>query len=137
MATDCDFLADVLKDHGWHSTSEILAYSINERGCGLTVHSRISDLRAKGLNIEYRRVPGERAAAHQYRLVAVRESDPDSLTAGVQAGRSPGQPAAAVGLSDALLEAGHLPNAGPVPSFREVDPQIDEPAQQLSFEVAA
>lgn len=77
--TDCEFLADVLKDGAWHSTAELLRYSIEERGCGLTVHSRVSDLRARGHNVEYRRVRGQRASAHQYRLVrALNESVGDS-----------------------------------------------------------
>jgi hypothetical protein len=81
--TDCEFLADVLKDGAWHSTAELLRYSIEERGCGLTVHSRVSDLRARGHNVEYRRVRGQRASAHQYRFVrslneSVGDSSPES-----------------------------------------------------------
>lgn len=82
--TDCEFLLDILSDHSWHSTAEILRYSMEERGCGLTVHSRVAELRdprKRGLRIEYRRVAGERAAAHQYRLVAVSERESFGETA--------------------------------------------------------
>lgn len=69
--TDCDFLLEVLSDGGWHSTSEILRRSFVERGHGMTVHSRVSDLRKKrGLEVEHRRAAGERADAFQYRLAA-------------------------------------------------------------------
>jgi hypothetical protein len=79
MATDCEFLLDVLKDHQWHSTSELLRYSIEERGCGLTVHSRVAQLRTdRGLTIEHRRVRGERANAHQYRLVATAQAEAEA-----------------------------------------------------------
>lgn len=75
MKTDCDFLVEILSDGKWHSNAEILGYSIAERGVGMTVHSRIAELRdpaKRGLEIEYRRVRGERGQAHQYRLVTVR-----------------------------------------------------------------
>ena len=86
--TDREFLLDCLRDGAWHSTAELLRYSMLERGCGMTVHSRISDLRAQGLNVEYRRVDGRRGDAHQYRLVkTVRESERESDQAPA---RSPG-----------------------------------------------
>lgn len=44
---DADFLAAVLSDGKPHTTNEILHASFRERGCGLTVHSRASDLRNK------------------------------------------------------------------------------------------
>lgn len=50
--TDTDFLASVLSDGDWHSHPEILNRSITERGCGLTVHSRASDLRKRGHTVE-------------------------------------------------------------------------------------
>lgn len=45
---DCDRLLAVLKDGGFHSHSELY-------GLGMIVHSRIADLRARGLNIVCRR----------------------------------------------------------------------------------
>ncbi len=75
--TDCEFLLEVLADGDWHSTSEILRRSILERGHGMTVHSRVSDLRKKrGLLVEHRRVEGERADAFQYRLACSAASEP-------------------------------------------------------------
>lgn len=69
--TDCDFVAEILADGEWHSLGEILERSIRERGCGLTVHSRVSDLRKRGLVIENR--TGANGAGRRdssYRLVA-------------------------------------------------------------------
>lgn len=54
---DADFLVAVLSDGKPHTTNEILQASFKERGCGLTVHSRASDLRIKrGMNIECKQV---------------------------------------------------------------------------------
>ena len=50
--SDSDFLLSVLERGGWHSRDEILAESFRERGCGLTVHSRAADLRARGRVVE-------------------------------------------------------------------------------------
>lgn len=91
--TDTDFLATVLADSEWHGQAEILERSKRERGHGLTVHSRISDLRTKrGWTIEQRsRRTGSGRVASFYRLVsalespAVTESDlagPVSMAAG-------------------------------------------------------
>jgi hypothetical protein len=70
--TDVQFLIDVLADGGWHSNTEILRRSVDERGVGMTVHSRISDVRKRGerdgFTVEHRRVDGERGDAYQYRL---------------------------------------------------------------------
>ena len=52
--SDTDFLARVLSDGAWHSLNEIVARSIRERGCGLTVHSRASDLRKRGVAVAQR-----------------------------------------------------------------------------------
>ena len=52
--TDCDFLLDVLSDNLPHSLNEILRRSFTERGCGLTVHSRVADLRKRGHVIRWR-----------------------------------------------------------------------------------
>ena len=50
--TDALWLLSVLKDGCWHSRDAILSRSFSERGCGLTVHSRVSDLRKNGHRIE-------------------------------------------------------------------------------------
>lgn len=51
MTSDTDYLAHVLADGEWHSRDEILAQSMRERGCGLTVHSRAADLRKRGVTV--------------------------------------------------------------------------------------
>lgn len=69
--TDCEFLLKVLADGREHTLTEILARSLNERGHGLTVHSRVSELRRRGHTIEHVTIPGaQRGAGHAYRLVA-------------------------------------------------------------------
>jgi ribonuclease HI len=68
--TDCAFLLDVLDDGEEHTLNEILARSFAERGCGLTVHSRASDLRNRyGYDVEWCNVPGvKRGDGSVYRL---------------------------------------------------------------------
>lgn len=66
--TDAAFLLAVLADGREHSLSEILAVSIAERGFGMTVHSRVSDLRKRGYRVDHRTV-GKRGAGSLYRLV--------------------------------------------------------------------
>lgn len=66
--TDKQFLARVLSDGEWHSLNQILARSRQERGCGLTVHSRAANLRADGFVIEHKK-DGERGDGSWYRLV--------------------------------------------------------------------
>jgi hypothetical protein len=107
--TDNEFIAEVLADGKWHSTSEILSYSIHERGHGLTVHSRVSDLRSKGFEIEHRTAKGSRAQAHQYRLVRAR----------------PGQDRQGKGLDNGSALDGLSPTAGSA--------EQTEPARQPSL----
>ena len=75
--TDAQFLLSILEDGLPHSHADLLHRSSTERGCGLTVHSRIADLRAKGHTIACDRVPGaERGHAWTYRLLgSLPESD--------------------------------------------------------------
>ena len=75
--TDAQFLLSILEDGLPHSHADLLHRSFTERGCGLTVHSRIADLRAKGHTIACDRVPGaERGHAWTYRLLgSLPESD--------------------------------------------------------------
>jgi hypothetical protein len=75
MTTDCDFVLEVLADGREHSLNDILRASFAERGCGLTVHSRVSDLRKRGHRIQHRTV-GKRGAGSLYRLVV----EPKQLT---------------------------------------------------------
>lgn len=75
--TDCEFVLHALKDGNWRSLNSLLQQSFAERGCGLTIHSRISDLRARGHVIEHRMV-GRRGNGSLYRLVSLadREAGP-------------------------------------------------------------
>ena len=70
METDAAFLLRVLSDGQAHSLNEILQRSFAERGCGLTPHSRASDLRKQGHVVVNETVPGaKRGAGSTYRLV--------------------------------------------------------------------
>jgi hypothetical protein len=73
--TDSAFLFHVLEDGKWHGQSQIIAQSMVERGCGLTVHSRASDLRKQGCVIECElRRNGHGRALSYYRLVKLEEA---------------------------------------------------------------
>lgn len=69
MKTDCDFLLAVLSDGQKHSRNHILHMSLQERGCGITCHSRASELRKKGYGIEVTGVP-HRPRDTYYQLVS-------------------------------------------------------------------
>jgi hypothetical protein len=70
VETDAQFLLRVLSDGRPHTLNEILQASFAERGCGLTVHSRASNLRSQGHVILHETVKGaERGAGHTYRLI--------------------------------------------------------------------
>lgn len=67
--TDKDWLLAQLSDGRWHSLNELLRASFDERGHGLTVHSRAADLRKDGHRIVCEHVPGaKRGNSYQYRL---------------------------------------------------------------------
>jgi hypothetical protein len=87
--TDADFLEVVLREHPneWVSQREILNLSEQRRRCGMTVHSRVSDLRRRGHVIENRceRV-GTRVVSY-YRLVEPSlTAPPVSVKAATRAG---------------------------------------------------
>lgn len=71
--TDIEFVHSVL-NQGPATSAEILAKSFAERRCGLTVHSRVADLRKQliqhGLEIDCRRV-GSRNGRGLYRYEIV------------------------------------------------------------------
>lgn len=70
--SDCDWLASLLSDGKPHSLNEILRRSFAERGCGLTVHSRCSDLRKRGYQIRCDHVPGAaRGEAYVYTMTSL------------------------------------------------------------------
>jgi hypothetical protein len=70
-ATDCGWLLRLLWDGEPRTLNEILRASFDQRGCGLTVHSRASDLRRRhGYTIVQEKVSGaKRGASSSYRLV--------------------------------------------------------------------
>lgn len=64
----CDRILHALRDGEWHTTAQLY----REAG-PMVLHSRISDLRHKGHNVEGRHVPGQTGAdGYQYRLAEVR-----------------------------------------------------------------
>ncbi len=61
----CDRILDALRDGRGHTTADLYQAT----GGFLILHSRISDLRAKGHNVEGRHVPGRSGAdGYEYRL---------------------------------------------------------------------
>ena len=60
----CQKILDALRDGQWHTTAQLY------RDCGpMILHSRISDLRHKGFDVEGRHVPGMTGAdGYEYRL---------------------------------------------------------------------
>lgn len=70
--TDAAWLAEHLAQRPgeWVDLASILRASIDQRGCGLTVHSRAAELRARGLVVENRtRRTADGRVASAYRLV--------------------------------------------------------------------
>lgn len=89
--TDCDWLLELLSDGREHTLTDLIRASIDQRGHGLTVHSRVSDLRGQGHTIEHSTITGaERGARHAYRLVL---AQPEStlIGAGVDSGSASDQ----------------------------------------------
>jgi hypothetical protein len=75
--TDAAFILSVLEDGEKHTQADLLRRSFTERGCGLTVHSRIADLRKQGHYVICERVPGaDRGHAWAYQLVASSPTPP-------------------------------------------------------------
>lgn len=74
---DTAFLLSVLNDGDWHELSEIIERSQAQRGHGLTVHSRASDLRKRGFLIEQRGEHDDATgrARSYYRLVSLEKPD--------------------------------------------------------------
>jgi hypothetical protein len=68
---DTEFLLYVLRDGNAHTLNEILRRSYQERGYGLTVHSRAADLRRKGYDVQNGTIKGaKRGDKSFYKLVA-------------------------------------------------------------------
>jgi hypothetical protein len=82
--TDASFMLSVLEEtpDEWVSQMEILRRSEQQRGCGLTPHSRASDLRNRGLVIENRTERVGTRVISYYRLVPSLASAPVSVSSG-------------------------------------------------------
>jgi hypothetical protein len=118
--SDADFMLNILKDGREYTTGEILAYSIHERGCGLTVHSRAAELRKRGHSIVTRCLGRKNGRSiYAYRLVALRERDPEP---GRDGSRSRSTPYGA-------------PPAGAEASLPPSEQSASVPAPQLSLEL--
>ena len=60
----CDRVLEALQDGQWHTTHDLYIEVGN-----MILHSRVSDLRKKGHNVEGRHVPGQTGAhGYEYRL---------------------------------------------------------------------
>lgn len=112
IETDADFLLRVLRDGRPHNLNEILRRSMAERGCGLTIHSRASDLRKRGYDVRNWK-DGQRGQGSWYRLAGTLD-DGASTRAGGSAPSSSG-----LGTDGLLRE----------PPYQEQD----ETARQLSL----
>lgn len=86
--THCQQVLRALRDGEWHTTSQLY----REVDGPMILHSRISDLRKQGHNVEGRHVPGQTGAdGYEYRLLPsvtyidvprVRRADPSPEAAG-------------------------------------------------------
>lgn len=87
--TDLEFVLSVLTDGELHTHAEILRRSFDERGHGLTVHSRVSQLRTeRHCVIEHVTIQGaSRGHASAYRLLSSPLEEP-SASSGAGAGGS-------------------------------------------------
>lgn len=74
--TQCAALLGILGDGEWHTCAEIL------RTEPMIVHSRVSDLRAKGHAVEHE-TTGKGARGSRYRLVLLGSSAPSSPHGGI------------------------------------------------------
>lgn len=64
--THCELVLEALRDGEWHTTADIYKAT----GGFMILHSRVSDLRKRGHNVEGRHVPGMTGAdGYQYRLL--------------------------------------------------------------------
>lgn len=61
----CQKILDALRDGQWHTSADLY----DAVGGYMVLHSRVSDLRKKGHNVEGRHVPGHTGAhGYEYRL---------------------------------------------------------------------
>lgn len=74
FTSDTDWLAEVLSDGREHELASILRRSFDERGYGLTVHSRAADLRKRGFTVSQRSERDGRRVRSFYRLASLEEA---------------------------------------------------------------
>jgi hypothetical protein len=110
--TDTDYLLAALADGRWHNLNELLRRSFTERGCGLTVHSRVSDLRKYGHCIQHRTVKGaRRGEASEYRLLraSLEQATVATTPSPAAVASSSERPLAETGVTKAAAEPHHAP----------------------------
>jgi hypothetical protein len=128
--SDTAFLLEVLSDGEKHGLNEILLRSFRERGCGLTVHSRASDLRKQGHVIVNESDPFVKGSSF-YQLIA-QSSTPPPLEAPESAGSvvgsfepgTDGDPGEQPGAEGQIAPARTQLNAGSASHAEVADPAL-------------
>lgn len=121
--TDTDFLFDVLKDGDWHAQAEILARSMVERGCGLTVHSRAADLRKRGHKVEtHLERNGNGRTLSFYRLITLDEAAVASDRCGTDTAATASSSVPATPEPSTAEGAAHAPDAAASGTLLLFDP---------------
>lgn len=125
--TDADYLLDLLRDGRELTGPEILRYSQHERGVGMTIHSRISELRNDRGHTITTRCLGHKNGRniYAYRLVALRERD----TSGPEGSRSRSAPDTVAPL------AGDSTATNVASPLSPSEAAVESPAPQLSLEL--
>lgn len=102
--SQCAAILEVLADREWHTVADV------HRQAGYSrLNSRVSELRARGHDIECETTDGERAVdRYRYRLVSSPALDTTDRHAAVTVGRVERAPSAATPLEAGALEPGQL-----------------------------
>ena len=134
MITDANFMLSVLRETpgDWVSGSAILQRSFQDRGVGLTVHSRASTLRERGHTIECRVERSEEMRAISYYRLVPPLSDAGSSAMSTSRGRFHQPPVPEGNGRSGIAERGEvLARPGSlheVETGRTVRPESEEPA---------
>lgn len=89
--SDREWLLGVLADGREHTLADIIRRSFDERGHGLTVHSRAAELRSAGYTIENRPMPnGRRGSIYQLTATPLEEAAATGLGTAAAAASSSG-----------------------------------------------
>jgi len=129
--TDVDFLLEVLRDGQQHELTEIIGRSIDARGCGMTVHSRVADLRKRGWKIKNRVVHTEGRPLSYYQLFGLKEASDTGPTPSAGVSLSPSG-AAVVEVSDEEVWEG-LRMLDFAPPVSDAEGFAEEGAEQLGL----